>query len=385
MRFLFSILFILSFHLSWSQNDIKGGIFAGPDFSSLQPPSDSILTSPLVSPFFGAEIIYPIAEHHQISFGSSAFIKASKDNHQVKYKNYFGSLYADYSLNISENIFLSAGPQYSFLLSSTKINGSVRNTMLHYPSSYFSINAGIHLELQSHLNLAFIYEYPINNPKIDHWPSIKLKLSLLIDGDLLKKNDKKSNQEFSKQQVKTLKTTALLVRLRGYKKQIAIFEEQGDTAMVRLIKQKRDIQNLSLIEAFAFKFDFCPVYFFYNYDSRKIKNREFEGVFLNSNLQKDSTIRFELDTFLIGELGYAFEGVDENTVLDDKNTIRSRNNTTSDFSNYGFNIRNHDFYIIPKPFPNFVSGYFAIFKKSDKAIIERVNQELHKYYQTSSL
>ena len=178
---------------------------------------------------------------------------------------------------------------------------------------------------------------------------------------------KKQKIEYTQGKIHELRNTALLVRLRGYQKQISAFEKQENASMVKLMKSKRDELNQSIIEAFNSEFDFCKVYFFYNYDTQKIKNKDFENVLVNKDLKIDDSIEFDLDDFLIGEIGYAFHELDTIT-------------TSTDFSNYGFHIRNQDFQMVLKPFPGFTSGYFAFVKRSKKRIIRKANTRLHNYY-----
>ena len=206
---------------------------------------------------------------------------------------------------------------------------------------------------------------------------------------------KKKKTEYTQAKIHELKNTALLVRLRGYKKQIAAFEEQGNASMVKLMKSKRDELNKSIVDAFASEFDFCPVYFFYNYDTQKIKDKDFENVFVNKNLKIDSSIEIKFENFLIGEIGYAFHELDTITNIDVHPNSKIESNkrdegnrvamnlpvhsTSTDFVNYGFHIRNQEFLIIQKPFPGFTSGYFAFVKRSNKVVIRKTNIRLHSY------
>ena len=145
---------------------------------------------------------------------------------------------------------------------------------------------------------------------------------------------------------------------------------------------------MEIINAFNNKFDFCPVYFFYNYDTKKIKHKDFKNVFINKNLEIDSSVIFKLDTFLIGEIGYNFQELDTisttryRVVYHDqagKVTTDPLYGTSTDFSNYGFSIRNQEGVLIQKPFPGFTSGYFAFVKRDPKSIVIKLNHKLHRY------
>jgi len=381
--FSISLLLLISI-FSFSQDNFKFALYGGPDFSLLESPADSITVESLVTPFFGLEFLYPMSGNNHIRFGASYFLKGSKNNRNgIKYKNTFASVYANYHLGLSDNVFLTFGPQYSFLLNAYTLNGSVKEDMSDY-QSYMSINGGIDIQLQSHLNLGVIYEYPINNNKLSAWPSIKVKASIIIDNDLFKVKEKKSKKTYSENKLKELKRTALLVSLRGYKRQLDALRKVGDTTRFKLVEQKRDNLNRSIMDAFAKEFDFCPVYFFYNYDTRKIKDREFNNVFLAYDLKIDSTIQFNLDTFLIGELGYTVTdtSVTTNHSVVYKNGFNMADGYAesetieSDISHYGFYIRNQDFSFIGKPFPSFISGYVLFVRRSNEGVIRRLNNSL---------
>ena len=358
MRLLVFIFFVCAVSLSQAQSDFKINLFGGPDFSLLQPPADSIDVDFAVTIFGGVEMLYDISDKNHIRFGSSIFNKRSTTEKQLQFNNTFVSVFANYHFKLAKSVYLFGGPQYSILLQSNTVHGTVKEDISGY-DSYMSVNAGIDFRLQSHLNVGVIYEYPINNPKLANWPSIKVKLSLLIDKELFKLNEKKKKRAYSEVKLQELKETALLVRLRGYKNQIDILEGKGDSSRVKLIKQKRDEHNRSIVDAFNSEFNYSPVYFFYNYDTEKIKNKEFENVFLNKDLKIDSSIVFSLDSFLVAELDY--------TKLD----------STTDFSNYGLSIKDQDFEVLPKPFPRFVSGYTAFIRKSPKAIVRKLNNRLY--------
>ena len=383
---IFFITVIISI-IGYSQEDIKVGLFGGPDFSLLKPPAqDSIESKSVISPFFGVEMFYPIGENSSFHLGGFYSVKSSIDYHYIKYYNYFFSVFSNYNYHFSKDFGLVLGPQYSLLLKAQSAHGSEKASLGGY-QSYMSINAGINFRLQSHLTMDLLYEYPINNPYLANWPSIKLKLSLIVDKTLFKRDQKKAQQVYSNVKRKELKRSALLVSLRGYKRQIEAYKKNGDNSMVMLLTQKRDSANQSIMNAFATEFDYCPVYFFYNYDAKKIKHRNFKGIFLNRDLEKDSTIIFSKDTFLIGEMGYNITELKETYGYTDvyKNGFNlaegyAKSSTIeSDISHYGFYIRNQDLTIIDKPFPSFVSRRVFIFKRTNRVIIRQLNEKLKNY------
>jgi len=385
------IIFILGFVLlslssTAQHNEIKAAIFGGPEYSILQAPNDSIAVKGLIVPFFGIETLIPIKNASHLRVGSSLFRKRSIDAQQVKYNNTFVSLFANFYVPISKSIFVSVGPQYSILLNSYSLNGAVEEDITGY-NSYMSANVGVDFKLQSHLNLGLVSEFPINNPKINAWPNIKIKLSVIIDKDLFKVKRKTSNQKAAKVKIGELKRSALLVRLRSYKKQLDLLEGEQYANRKQLIIDKRDKDNKEIMTSFKEEFDFCPVYFFYNYDTKKVLNKQFDGIFLNSNLEKDANISFDLDTFMIGELGYMITDTTNTDSYVDvyKNGYNnaegySKSSTVeSNLAHYGFSIRNQDLKFIAKPFPGYISGYVLFIKRSKRTIINKLNKNLYEH------
>ena len=391
MRFLifftFTLLSLNSFAQLSQLEDVKMVIFGGPDYSLLKAPHDSISSEALIVPFFGLETLIPLENTSHLRIGTSLFQKRSLNTlNKVKYNNDFISIYGTYYYPISSSVHLFAGPQYSILLNFYALNGAVKEDMPNY-NSYASVNIGIDLKLQSHLNLGIAYEIPINNPKLEIWPSLKVKLSILIDKELFGVDKKREKRKESTNQVQELNNTALLVRLKSYKKQLDLLTDDKYKSRKEAIIKHRDEENQEIIDAFDKAFDFCPVYFFYNSDSKKVLEKDFKNLFLNHELKKDPNITFSLDTFLIGEFGYAVTDSSVTFGTGDvyKNGVNNADGysnsaiTSSDFENYGFSIKNQEFKLIQKPFPGFTSGYFAFVKREPKAIAEKLNRNLHKY------
>lgn len=95
---------------------------------------------------------------------------------------------------------------------------------------------------------------------------------------------------------------ALLVRLSTKDHLIKALKGKNDTLLQKVIR-KRDARNAEIVEAFK-TFTYCPVYFFYASDSKKIIARNFTNVLLDFNLNRitDSVILFE--NYLIAEFSY---------------------------------------------------------------------------------
>ena len=94
---------------------------------------------------------------------------------------------------------------------------------------------------------------------------------------------------------KRMKQGTLLVRLQTRENAILLLEVNGeeDRADRMWLDQKK--QNEEIINAFTFIFDFCPVLFFFSYDSDKVRAGEYEGIFVNEQMQVDSSLTVDSD------------------------------------------------------------------------------------------
>ena len=363
MKLLFLSIFSLLILNSFSQTETTTSIdiIGGPDFNKLNADYDSIIIKKsAVTPFIGLQLHLPINPNNLLKIGGIYSIKGSRTNNMIDYRNSYIGLFIHYHYFISPDLSISIGPQYSILLNSNKINGDNKTKTTGY-NNIISGEIGFDYRLQKNVSLGLHYEYPYNTKEHNTWPNLKLKLSIGINKNILKKDKKIKQKKTAYEKIEILEKNALLIRLKSYKRQIALAENNNNTELRNKIIKRRDTDNKEIINAFNKEFHFCPVYFFYNTDTKKILNNEFENVFLNVNLQKDTSIHFSSKKYLIGEFG------------------ESLINNNTDFSNYGIYITDEKLNIIPNPFPNFVSGYFAFAKREYTEIVKVLNRKLISY------
>ncbi len=385
------ILIILLPYFTWAQKDISFDLFGGMDYNELQPENSSIDVSPRFSPFGGVGINIPIKTRQNfLQVGAMYYMKSSKDVFHIKYRSVGVSALAKYYLSLSKNIWLNMGGQYSIPMESYVLSGAIKDfTNIYKP--YFSLNAGLRFQLQKNLSAEVSYEYPIGNSYLKAFPNIKMSIAITLNKELFKKQAKQDNKEKSVKLIHDLKNTALLVSLPSYKYRINKYLEAGNTEMVKRIKEERHRKNIALMTAFKTYFDFCPVYFFYNHDTYKIKNSDFENIFLNESLENDPNIKFNKSEFLVGRLGYSNLDTTQNASYTDvyKNGFNIAEGYTvsyqseSNFSNYGFTMVNQDFEFLDSPFPSHTRGYVLFTRRSPANLVKRLNEKIHKFYQES--
>lgn len=105
----------------------------------------------------------------------------------------------------------------------------------------------------------------------------------------------------------------LLVRLHTSEAGIQALRKQGE---YRLADEKRKAQleeNRTLMDAFRKEFSFCNVYFFYSNHTDDVMNGRWQGIFLNPDLQEDSSIRLAPGTYFAAEFGEWQSGYDNSS------------------------------------------------------------------------
>jgi hypothetical protein len=165
-----------------------------------------------------------------------------------------------------------------------------------------------------------------------------------------------------KSQIRDLKSGTLLVRLKADEKRIEAFEKKGDFAKAEKVRKFRRDCNLRVVQAFAGNYKYSKTLFFISYDSEKVKNGQFDGIFVNDSLEVDTSII--LDTkkaWFIGE----FDVIEADTAKHRESTYWNPNtkrleytywSSSSNFSRRALIVRDKNFIQLRRPFPYYVSS-----------------------------
>lgn len=94
----------------------------------------------------------------------------------------------------------------------------------------------------------------------------------------------------------------LLVRLKTGENQIKAALETGNKDHAKQMKLENRGMNMHIMKAFK-KYFGHQVFFFYSSDYSKVKKKEFKGIFLNDELERDSTIQPQIDDFFVSYWG----------------------------------------------------------------------------------
>jgi hypothetical protein len=195
-------------------------------------------------------------------------------------------------------------------------------------------------------------------------------------------------RKMSKYQILSLKEGTLLVRLHTKASTIAALRKNGNDKEADNLELKQVVMNQSIVNAFREKFSFCPVYFFYSYDSPFVNEKQFDKItFLNDHLKTDTTIKFAGKYYLTAEFGT----IDQDTTarFDSYYYDRGENGLEKRTlyyggSNMGFGaliIKSDIFVQLHKPFPYYVRTFETVpFVVNTNHIVAKMNKKLNKYY-----
>lgn len=99
-----------------------------------------------------------------------------------------------------------------------------------------------------------------------------------------------------------LKQGAILVRLESKQKTITALEKKNPS-LAKRVSVKQANRNAEIINAFTNNLTYCPVFFFYDYNSNKIKQKQFIEVLFDKNQQPISNLPDLSNNYLIAAFG----------------------------------------------------------------------------------
>jgi hypothetical protein len=194
---------------------------------------------------------------------------------------------------------------------------------------------------------------------------MRVFLVLLFFVFFLSVNAQSSAEKEAYSQIVDLKSSVILVRLQTQDIVLDKMKRLRQNKLLRAKLQEINSHHIAVYRAFSSAFSFTEVYFFYGRNSEQIKNREWDGLFVDSSLQCNSSITLPKDTSFyiidVGDIYFdAFGGHFEGMVVMDEN-----------------------FNPLKKPFPYYVrrrSG-MTIIKRTDLEMAAIFQKEFESFYQ----
>ena len=195
----------------------------------------------------------------------------------------------------------------------------------------------------------------------------------------------------ARQQIRNLKNSILLVRLRTSDNKIKALEQAGYTEDAKETREKQRKENLKITKAFTDEFNFCPVYFFYSSATTEIKAHHFGGYLLDAGLKPVKGISKPVADFFVAEFTQIERSQGkyyENTTLEkNEEGYGEKRDNYYGSPDLGFNalvIRDSSFHQLQEPFPFYVktSGFLPIFKRKPEKVVKKLNENLSMYYKS---
>lgn len=194
------------------------------------------------------------------------------------------------------------------------------------------------------------------------------------------------------QTLRNLRNGAVIVRLKTNLKSIEAYRKAGQTVIADRIESDRKKQNQKMYRSFENNFLFCKVYFIYANETEEF-NKGNRKIFLNENLQHDSTIIFTDTNFVFCEYGSveSFSKFDDYKAptagtgglgthidpitnrLQDSVTFRT---STSPATTSGLIFLDKELHQLHRPFP-FVEG---VYMDNYDAPIRMLNRDMERAY-----
>ncbi len=150
------------------------------------------------------------------------------------------------------------------------------------------INFGFSLKIVNHWSLMSNWHLPLGSDRSSNL-QVGLKYKLMQESKR-KESHGKLRRRLAKKRISQLREGVLLVRLKTSQSKIDALRRYNfhDKADQTEILQRKE--NQQLIQAFKQQYTFSEVRFFMSHHSKQVRNKNFEGIFVNEDLEIDSNI-----------------------------------------------------------------------------------------------
>ena len=184
-------------------------------------------------------------------------------------------------------------------------------------------------------------------------------------------NDHYKNQEskiYARYSINKLKKGVLIVRLKTKQRSIDALLKRGMKKKAKKIENEIHEYNMDIMHAFEKNYNFSDVYFFYSDNTQKVKDMQFNSIFLNKDLVVDPSIKLNplYDFYMIADF-------DQVRTLDENGKYSSQSLISE-----ALVIKDRDFEQMSRPFPLFVKTGN---KNQIVSQVIKLNDKFHKFHQ----
>jgi len=200
-------------------------------------------------------------------------------------------------------------------------------------------------------------------------------------------NYRKKDKIDAANHITQLRKGVLLVRLSQKNNTINAMRKAGKTELADKTVHDNWLRNKEIIAAFRGYFDFCPVYFFYSeYSTSVSKNLLTNVVFLNENLEADSSIKVSNSIIYVAEFASTESDTKHYAKSEyfDEGEKKSTNYGGSELTFTALIIKDQKFKQLRKPFPYYVREFKELpIERSVKNTVIKMDQKLSQFYEVN--
>lgn len=161
---------------------------------------------------------------------------------------------------------------------------------------------GMAVSLSPVINLEVVYNQGLTSENTRDkvlGRSSTFEVNLRLNAVALRKSLDSKNQS-TEELVQSLHKGVLLVMLpTTNEKEIKRLRSEGKTDEIEMLETDLRIRNTKVVREFNKHFAFCPVYYFMDTSIYKVMSGNTKGIFVNYNLQSDTSIEVNTDNFFI--------------------------------------------------------------------------------------
>lgn len=197
------------------------------------------------------------------------------------------------------------------------------------------------------------------------------------------------SQQPAVKQIREMKNTMLLVRLKTAEHQISALKQAGHEEKAREMEVKRDRENREVCQAFRDNFTFCPVYFFYSSSTGEVKNGNWPAALMDADLNPVRGLARPVPTFYVAEFGNIektdekyYSGTGMGTNPEGRKQQQDYYYGSPDFGFSALVIRDNQFVQLRDPFPYYVRTFesLPLFARKKSKAVKKLDRKLHDFY-----
>jgi len=182
-----------------------------------------------------------------------------------------------------------------------------------------------------------------------------------------------------------LKNGAILIRLKMNTKTIEYLKKNNATLAEKYINNRKQEQD-EIVKAFSY-FTYCKVYYFYDYDTKQIVNRNFQGYLMDSNLNKVEAIPYLKNNYLISEFS---ETRGDTIHLDGQKqsmdqfgeTIEKKDTSYVFYNGYATNalvLYTPDMTMVQRPFPRYAKKNWVMIPRTYAEMVTMLQLKIEEF------